>query len=589
MITIELFERIGLLLVAAFIVTRIPSFRLLLDREVHWQTSFYYSIVFAMFSIAGSLAGVGIKGSELTKTFWFPNLDSSTGLAHSGIVGIVMAGLLGGPIVGLGAGLLAGVHFYLLGGTTALAFSCSSPFIGLFAGFSARFFSNERIISPVKSFFIGMFATILSMCFVLILTTPPREAIEFVNTAGVPMVITNSIAIAIFTTMIRVVLTEKDQAQAIETKRALHIAELVLPYLKQGVNYETAKSTAGVLMSELGPAAVAVTDTHKILAHLGQGAEHHSIGTPLRTKSSKDALESGAVQIVTDQSQIQCSHKKCPLKAAILVPFVQSGEVAGLIKLYYRRPQQIRAVDIALAQGLGKLISNQLTIAEAERLLILMKDAELRTLQAQVNPHFLFNTLNSIVSLIRIDPSKARFITIQLAHFMRTNLKILAHPLIPLDQELKHLQAYIDIVNIRFDEQLSIQFDVEPTLPYALIPPSTIQPLVENSIEHGLKTKGHNRHIIITAKKAAKHIYLSVEDNGTGIHPEVISKLGQVPIKDTLGNGVGVYNVNQRLIALLGHEAKLHIVNKPRGGCSISFFIPIQEVETKTEEEQNEI
>ncbi|MCK9911360.1 histidine kinase, partial [Microbacteriaceae bacterium K1510] len=88
--------------------------------------------------------------------------------------------------------------------------------------------------------------------------------------------------------------------------------------------------------------------------------------------------------------------------------------MVGLIKLYFKRPQQIRKVEEVLAVGLSKLISNQLTLALAERMAGLMKDAELRMLQAQINPHFLFNTLNSIVTLIRMDPDLARHMTIQL-------------------------------------------------------------------------------------------------------------------------------------------------------------------------------
>ncbi|WP_369345685.1 LytS/YhcK type 5TM receptor domain-containing protein [Caldalkalibacillus mannanilyticus] len=267
-ITIELFERMGILLVMAFIVSRIPSFKFLLDREVNWRTSLYYSLIFGLFSMAGGLAGVGLSGTELTRSLWFPVLDEASGLAHTGIVGIVMAGLLGGPIVGLGAGLLAGFQLYMMGGITAVAYGLSSPFIGLLAGFSARFFSSERIISPVKSFFIGMFSTILAMCFIFIFTKSSESAILFVDVAGIPMVITTSLGIAIFTTMIRIVLNEKEQAQAIETTRALNIAERVLPFLKKGVDYDTAGSTAHVLMNELQPAAVAVTDTSKILAHL---------------------------------------------------------------------------------------------------------------------------------------------------------------------------------------------------------------------------------------------------------------------------------------------------------------------------------
>lgn len=582
LLTVALFERIGILLVAAFIVSRIPSFKFLLDREGTWKTSLYYSVIFGLFGIAGTLAGVAIQDGELVRSLWFPLVGNTDGLAHSGIVGIVMAGLLGGPIVGLGAGFITGIHLYFIGGITATSYAISAPFIGILAGLAAHFFSQERVISPAKSLFIGLFATILSMCFILIFSTPAEQAIELVNTVGIPMVITNSIAIAIFTTMIRVVLNEKEQAQAIETKRALTIAERVLPFLKQGLNFETAKATAQLIMNELQPTAVAVTDTNQILAHIGSGEDHHIHGTTLKTLSSKAALTSGQVQIVKDQDQILCRHHKCPLGSAILVPFVQSGQVAGLIKLYFKRPQQIRAVDIVLAQGLGKLISNQLSLAEAERMSTLMKDAELRTLQAQINPHFLFNTLNSIVSLIRLDPPAARHVTLQLAQFMRTNLKILSNPLISLQQEIVHLKAYLEIVDIRFTEQLAFRLESDEHLEEALIPPSTLQPLVENSIQHGLKRMSSGGLIQIHIKQLSTQIQITIEDNGSGIKPELLKHLGRKTLENGKGNGVGLYNVNQRLVSLLGSDSALDIKNKDRGGCRILFKIPTK-TSSKTE------
>jgi two-component system sensor histidine kinase LytS len=576
LLTIALFERIGILLVAAFIVSRIPSFKLLLDREMNWRTSLYYSVIFGLFGIAGTLAGVTIQDGQLVRSLWFPIVKDTDGLAHSGIVGIVMAGLLGGPVVGLGAGCITGIHLYFMGGVTASSYAIAAPFTGILAGLAARFFSQERVISPAKSLFIGLFTTILVMCFILIFSSPAEQAIYLVNTVGIPMVITNSIAIAIFTTMIRVVLNEKEQAQAIETKRALTIAERVLPYLRQGLNFDTAKATAELIMNELQLAAVAVTDTRQILAHIGSGEDHHIHGTSLKTQSSKVALSSGLVQIVRDRDQIQCIHKKCPLGAAILVPFIQSGHIAGLIKLYFRRPQQIRAVDVVLAQGLGKLISNQLSLAEAERMTALMKDAELRTLQAQINPHFLFNTLNSIVSLIRTDQSSARHVTLQLAQFMRTNLKILSSSLVSLTQEISHLKAYLEIVDVRFSEQLKILFQQDDDLKEALIPPSTLQPLIENSIQHGLKIYSTGGLIQITIRQLVNQVQITIEDNGSGIKPEFLTSLGKQPLESSQGNGVGIYNVNQRLVSLLGEQSSLQIRNKEGGGCQVSFIIPIK-------------
>jgi two-component system sensor histidine kinase LytS len=573
-LTLLLFERLGLLLILTFILTRIPLFRQLLDREVSLSTSLYFSILFGLFGISGTYAGVVVQGTQLVPSFWIYPLEDNEAIADSGLVGVVIGGLLGGPIVGVGAGLITGIHLYSLGGIAALAGGLSAPITGLIAGLIARFFSQERVISSSKALFIGMFAPILQMGLILIFSSPPETTIALVNLIGMPLVLTNSIAIAIFTTMIRAALKEEERAATFETQRALKIAELALPHLKQGLTPSTAEATARLLMKELKAAAVAVTDTRHILAHIGVGSSHHLAGEIIQTEVSRKAISTGEVQIALNREQIQCQNQSCPLGATIIVPFSQAGKVAGLIKLYFKRPQQIRTIEEVLARGLGKLISNQLNLALAEKMTSLMKDAELRVLQAQINPHFLFNTLNSILTLIRIDPNLARHVTIQLGMFMRLNLKVTSSQLIPIQQEMNHLNAYLEIIKIRFADQFSVHCEICPGLEEVLIPPATFQPLVENSIHHGLREKPNGGEIDISVERIQDKVCITVQDNGSGISPEILNDLGKMQVSSHEGNGIGVYNVNQRLVTLFGQESKLIIQNREGGGCQITFTVP---------------
>jgi two-component system sensor histidine kinase LytS len=575
-LTLLLFERMGILLILTFILTRIPLFRQLLDREVSLRTSLYFSILFGLFGIGGTYTGVVVQESQLIPpSFWITPLQDYEAIASSGLVGVVIGGLLGGPIVGVGAGLITGLHLYSLGGIAALAGGLSAPITGLIAGLIARFYSQERVISSSKALFIGMFAPILQMGLILIFSSPPKATIALVNLIGIPLVLTNSIAIAILTTMFRVALKEEERAATFETQRALKIAELVLPHLKQGLTPSTAEATARLLMKELKAAAVAVTDTEHILAHVGTGSSHHLAGEKIQTELSRIAITTGEVQIALSRDQIQCQKPNCSLGATIIVPFSQASKVAGLIKLYFKRPQQIRTVEEVLARGLGKLISNQLNLSLAEKMTSLMKDAELRVLQAQINPHFLFNTLNSIVSLIRIDPDLARHVTIQLGVFMRLNLKVTSSQLIPIQQEINHLNAYLEIIGIRFADQFSIQCKIDPGLEEVLIPPATFQPLVENSIHHGLREKPHGGKINIHVERLRDKVCITIQDNGSGVSSYILNDLGKKQVSSRHeGNGIGVYNVNQRLITLFGQESQLHIQNREGGGCQITFAIP---------------
>lgn len=578
-LTIYLFERVGLLLILAFMLTRVTSFRYLLDRKLNWRTILFHSIIFGAFGIIGTLLGEVIDQVSTVPEMFASELLQGQTLVGSTLIVIVIAGLLGGPWVGILSGAITGTFFYFWVQEAQLAGAIISPFAGLLAGLTARFFSQERIIAPSKAMFIGMFPPIIYMGLLLIFTSTPEKSISIVNMIGLPLVITSSLAIAIFTAMIQVAVSEQEQEAAIETQRALRITEEALPHLKQGLGFETAAEIAKLLHNELKIAAVSITNKSQVLAHIGLGSDHHKQGEMLQTHISHVAIDSGDIQIAVNSEQIQCSHSNCPLQAAILVPLRQSGEVVGLIKLYFQRAQQLRAVEIAIAQGLGKLISNQLDVLAVEKMKNLLQEMELRNLQAQVNPHFFFNTLHLISALIRVNPDLARHIIVQLGHFMRLNLKIATSPLISLEQEMEHLYAYIEIVKVRFADQLTIDCHIAEGTGTALIPPLTLQPLVENSIKHGLKHVSGGGKIEVHIRRNGEEIELKIRDNGVGIPGTFIGKLGKQPISSGEGTGIGLHNVNQRLIGLLGIRSSLNIENLTSGGCCISFRIPIQSAE----------
>src|SRR5699024_9166736 len=137
-------------------------------------------------------------------------------------------------------------------------------------------------------------------------------------------------------------------------------------------------------------------------------------------------------KIAYSKKEIECSHGECPLEAAIIVPIISAEEDIDLIKFYFEKVQHIRPVENLLAEGISQIISNKLKIISHKKLQAEILDAELRALQTQINPHFLFNSLNLIATLFRIDPAKAREITIQLADYMRFNLKLVSKSLIML-------------------------------------------------------------------------------------------------------------------------------------------------------------
>lgn len=580
-LTILLLQRIALLLLCAFLLTRIPSFRYLLDREINLRTVLSHSVIFGLFGIASTQAGVIFDGERFYSGLWYTGLAPDETLVSSGLVAVVIAGLLGGPAVGLGAGCITGGYTLTLGGHLIAASSLVNPITGFLAGLTARFFSQERVISPFKALFIGMFAPILYMHLFLIFSSRPEETIPFVNAAGVPLVVSNSVGIAIFTAVIRVALEEKEREAAGETRRAFKIAETALPHLRQGLNGRTARKLAELLNRELtNVAGVAVTDGKRVLAHAGKGAKGHGEGGILpREEESAEIGETG-LKMVSGHERMDCGRPRCPLRAALLIPIFETGEKVGQIILYFQRQQQIRPVEIAFAQGLEKLLSHQLDMIAAEKAKALLQEAELRNLQAQVHPHFLFNTLHLIATLIRVDPAQARHLIVQLGAFLRSSMKLASSSLVPLEQEEQQLKAYLEIVRVRFRGKLDIRYRREEGIEQVPIPPFTLQPLVENSIQHGLKdTSGGGLVEIELARdrKDKRRLQVVIRDNGKGIPPHILAVLGKAPIPSPGGGrsgGMGIYNVNQRLIRLFGEEARLRFANRPKGGSIVSFQIP---------------
>lgn len=240
-ITIALMERIGLLLVIAFVLTRIPNIRTLLYREYSRKVIFIHAIVFGVFAIVSSHLGFLFTDGQISEQVIVWNVKENELVISLSLIAVVIAGLLGGPLVGLGAGIIAGVHLALLGGLGFIANMLVNPLSGLLAGLTGRFFSKARVISPMQAVFIGVFPPILQMQLLLVLYPQKENIVQFVNLTGLPLVLSNSVAIGIFTAMIGIVLKEQENEAAIATRQALTIAEEALPFLKSDSPEERAK------------------------------------------------------------------------------------------------------------------------------------------------------------------------------------------------------------------------------------------------------------------------------------------------------------------------------------------------------------
>jgi two-component system LytT family sensor kinase len=205
---------------------------------------------------------------------------------------------------------------------------------------------------------------------------------------------------------------------------------------------------------------------------------------------------------------------------------------------------------------------NEKKLEEQERLLV---EARLAALTSQINPHFLFNTLNSVSSLIRTNPNQARAMVVKLSAVLRRLLRKHEN-FSTLREELSFIEDYLSIETVRFGDKLRFEKDVAEDALDMLVPSMLLQPLVENSIKHGLSSKVEGGTIRIRARRSKSRLQLLVEDDGVGI-PE--ARLATV-----FDQGIGIGNVSERLKVLFGNEYRMWIESQPGEGTRTQIEVP---------------
>ncbi|MEC1694398.1 sensor histidine kinase [Schinkia azotoformans] len=572
---ITMLERLGIIVAIAFILTRLKFFRgMIYQDELNRRQKLVAIVFFGFFGIIGTYTGLSLNTESLQFNRWASDLTSDEALANSRVIGVVLAGLLGGYKVGLGAGLIAGIHRFTLGGFTA--FSCG--FASIIAGYiSGYFYKKNKHIKLSTAFIIAATAEALQMLVILLFSQPFEKAWALVEIIGIPMIVANGLGCTLFLMIIKSVINEGERVGAVQAQKTLRIADKTLAYLRHGLNQETAHEVCHIIQDEIKATAVAMTNTTKILAHVGQGHDHHQTQMPIQTQITLNVINKGEI-VIANKKMIQCRSEDCPLGAAVIAPLKRRDETIGTLKFYFRYEKEITPVVTELISGLSALLSNQLEIAEADKAFQLAKEAEIKVLQAQINPHFLFNTLNTILSLVRSDPTKARKLLVSLSHFLRQNMSVTTQNIITLEHELRHVKAYLEIEETRFVDKLKVFYQIDEGTLHQRIPPLTLQPIVENAIKHGIKERDGNSQVIISIQKGNNHVHVSIEDNGIGMSEERAKEICVTPIKSSNGNGVALYNVNRRLMMLFGEKSGLNIKSEINKGTEIAFTIPLSEV-----------
>lgn len=232
--------------------------------------------------------------------------------------------------------------------------------------------------------------------------------------------------------------------------------------------------------------------------------------------------------------------------------------VVGLIVYSYERLRdQIEAGYRAVAE----------TRVREERLRELAARSELKALKAQINPHFLFNALNSISALIRIDPAAAQRTLERLAGIFRVTLLASENEAVPFEKEIELVDAYLDVERARFGRRLIVEQDIAPSANGVMVPPLILQPLVENAVRHGISPRVEGGRVRISARVEGGELVASVEDDGPGVDPGALDA--------AIAGGYGLRNVRDRLATRFGEGRWLSVGAADGGGMRVEVRIPL--------------
>ena len=313
-----------------------------------------------------------------------------------------------------------------------------------------------------------------------------------------------------------------------------------------------------------------MTDDKFVLGYAGAHAEAFPIGSAIHTPATHRVLASQTVEVFRS-SEAFASASNPLIPAGIVAPLVVRGVSVGTLKLYYESDVLIDETQRAIAEGLAQLLSTQLSIAELDRQVELATKAELQALQAQINPHFLFNTINTIASLIRTDPARARVLLREFAAFYRQTLEN-SNDLIPLDRELQQTMRYFAFEQARFGaERVRLEADIDD-FGDLRVPSFIIQPIVENAVNHAMPAEGQ-LNIDISIEEAGDDVVITVADDGVGMSEEQARRLLQNASASEKGTGIALKNVDARLRAVFGPGSGVSVSSQIGKGTQVTLLL----------------
>ncbi|MCM3778182.1 sensor histidine kinase [Microbacterium hydrocarbonoxydans] len=339
--------------------------------------------------------------------------------------------------------------------------------------------------------------------------------------------------------------------------QALHQASLAAPHLRAGLTGPDVVKAARHLRVLLGSAAVAIVGDDDALSFDGPS----------------DGLESSAVRIAqhvrsSGRRQVfRSPHGHTDALEAVGAPIVVDGQVIGAVVAF---AAPVGAALVRAAEEVADWCAAQVELGSLDASRTQLAEAELRSLRAQISPHFIYNALTAIASFILTDPVRARDLVLEFADFTRYSFRRQGE-FTTLAEELDSIRSFLELERARFGERLRITLQIAPETLSTVIPFLSVQPLVENAVRHGVEPGEGGGEIRIVSRDDGTHTEVTVEDDGVGMDPDALR--ATLTAADD-GSHVGLRNVDTRLRQLYGADGGLVVETNTGAGTLVRMRVP---------------
>ena len=346
------------------------------------------------------------------------------------------------------------------------------------------------------------------------------------------------------------------------TLRTLAFATSALRSLRRGLSPESASGVLPEVAEQAGAAAVALYDRERLLGfHIAAvgPAESHRLHAGVETAAVLEALAAGRLKLVQLHPR---GSEYCELRSGVVAPLIVDEQPVAALVTYHAQPPGPAALRIAA--DLAELLATQLRLQHAEGQRVALARSELRALRAQISPHFIYNTVNTIAAFIRTDPDRARALVLEFADFTRRAFQNPQGEFTTLADELIYVRQYLQLEQARLGDRLRVRLNVEPEVLNATVPTLLVQPLVENAVKHGIETAQVGGTITVRAEDQDDECLIVVQDDGCGFAGA-----------STATEGAGALaNIDRRLRQVFGPAYGLVIESRLGAGTSVQARVP---------------